>query len=219
MAELDFTEYSGGNVLTPASGVTAVYTETDHRVRSKDPSAFYRNLTQFVNFSTASQAPAAATRTYITGSAVGLPAAGRLQIGTMFRWGFDVTKTAAGTVAAHTIDIAFGTAGTTADTARVTFTSPAGTAVAAVDTGYILIEAVVRGPLSASGIVSGNILFQTNNTGGSGGIFASGRQTFIATVQSSTFDVTLPTFVGLCMTSGTAAAFTIQQVVTEVFNL
>jgi hypothetical protein len=212
MAELDFTEYSGGNVLTPASGVHAVFAETDHRVRSKDNSGFYRNLTQFLNFSTASQAPAAATRTYITGSAVGLPAAGRLQIGSMFRWRWNMTKTGAG-VATSTIDIAFGTAGTTADTARVSFTKPAGTGV--IDEAFCEVEAIVRGPISASGIVSGEFTLIHN-------LQITGHAVIpcvCVNTISSAFDVTLPTFVGLCITTGASDAITIQQVVTEAFNI
>src|SRR5256885_7519892 len=54
------------------------------------------------NFSTASQAPAATTRTYLTGSNITVPV-GKLRIGTFFRWKFNMTKTGAGT-ATSTID-------------------------------------------------------------------------------------------------------------------
>ena len=78
------------------------------------------------NSSSAQQAPAAATRTYITGSALRIPQGG-LKVGDRFRWVFNMAKTAAGT-ATSTLDIAVGTAGTTADTARVSFTKPSSSA-------------------------------------------------------------------------------------------
>ena len=127
---------------TPAAGqaVVAVNTTTK-RIQTVDGAGFKRTL-GYVNFSTAAQTITTA-RTYITGSNILIPA-GALQVGTMFKWTFDITKTAAGTAAAI-YDIAFGTAGTTADTARVSFTKPAGTA--AVDCGRVEITAVVRGPM------------------------------------------------------------------------
>jgi hypothetical protein len=131
----------------------------------------------------------------------------------MIRWTFDMTKTAAGT-ATSTFDICFGTNGTTADTARVSFTKPAGTAAA--DTGTVTITAICRGPLSASGVVVGNFQMVHNleNTGHA--IIPCVSQT----VVSSAFDVTVANlFVGVCITSGASDAITIQQCITEVWNL
>src|SRR5580765_1161909 len=110
------------------------------------------------NYSAAAQTPAAATRTYLTGSQIVVPT-GKLQIGTIIEWVFNMTKTAAGT-ASSTIDIAIGTAGTTADTARLSFTKPAGTAAA--DEALCRLRMIVRGPLSASGIVAGDFQMTHN---------------------------------------------------------
>lgn len=170
------------------------------------------NLSSLNNFSVASQAPVAATRTYITGSKVTVPV-GKLQIGTMFRWTFDITKTAAGT-AASTFDIAFGTLGTVTDTARVSFTKPAGTAV--VDAGKVVIECIIRGPLSASGVAVGNFTMTHN-------LAATGHAIIPCvnvTTVSAAFDVTVANlFVGVCITTGALDAITIQQVITEIWNL
>lgn len=165
------------------------------------------------NFSTASQAIAAVTRTYITGSRVVIPA-NKLQIGTMIRWTFDVTKTGAGTAAAASfIDIAFGTNGTTGDTARVTLAKPAGTGV--VDNGLVVVTMICRGPLSAAGIVVGhmNLTHNLSTTG------IANIPCVNVTTVSGAFNVTTPTFVGLCMTTATNDAYTIQQVITETWNL
>src|SRR5574343_1303030 len=102
-----------------------------------------------VGFSTAAQTPAAATRTYITGSAIPISKAG-LRVGHVVRWTLNMTKTAAGN-AASTFDVCVVTAGTTANTARVAFTKPAGTNVA--DEAWVTITAIVRNVDTTSHIV------------------------------------------------------------------
>jgi len=212
MAELDTTNIASTSILTPASGVSATFVDTDKRLKTKTDAGYILNASTFNNFSTTAQTPAAATRTYLTGSALSVPA-GKLQIGTLFRWTFNMTKTAAGS-AASTIDIAFGTAGTTADTARVSFTKPAGTAAA--DEAFCTITAIVRGPLSASGVVVGTFQMTHN-------LSATGHAVIPCVVVnnvSAAFDVTVANLiVGVCLTSGASDAITIQQVTAEALNL
>lgn len=196
---------------TPAAGQAVAYVDTtSKRLALKDDAGFIKG--DVFNFSSTSQAPAAATRTYITGSNIAIPT-GKLQIGTMFRWKFNMTKTAAGT-ASSTFDIAVGTAGTTADTARVSFTKPAGTAV--VDEGTVEIIATCRGPLSASGIFVGQFSMIHN-------LSATGHATIpcvCVNTVSAAFDVTVANLiVGLCITSGASDAITIQLVQAEAINL
>jgi hypothetical protein len=85
----------------------------------------FTGITNSAAGATGGQIIDAEARTYIVGSNVAITA-GRIAVGTLFRWRFGMTKTAAGS-AGSTIDIAFGIAGTTADTARVSFAKPAGT--------------------------------------------------------------------------------------------
>lgn len=210
MSELDLTTISAGSIATPASGVLAVFSGLDKRLKAKDSSGFISSY--WTNHSVTSQTPSATTRTYITGSQIALPAAGALQIGSKFRWRFNMTKTAAGT-ATSTIDIAFGTAGTTSDTAQVSFTKPAGTAAA--DEAFCEVECIVRGPLSSSGIVVGEFTLIHN-------LSATGHAQIpcvCVNTVSSAFDVTTPTFVGLCITTGASDAITIQQVNSEAWNI
>lgn len=164
------------------------------------------------NYSTTSQSVSAASRTYITGSQIVVPAA-KLQIGTIIRWRFNMTKTAAGS-AASTIDIAIGTNGTTGDSAIVSFTKPAGTAAA--DEAYCEVECIVRGPLSASGIITGEFTLVHN-------LASTGHAVIpcvVVNTVSSTFDVTTAGLkVGLCLTSGASDVITIQQVTAQALNL
>lgn len=196
---------------TPSAGQSILYPNTTtKRWQSVDDAGFRRTF-GYVNFSTSAQTPTAAARTYMTGSNIVIPAGG-LQVGTMFRWTFDITKTAAG-LAASTYDIAFGTAGTTADTARVSFTKPAGTAV--IDAGQIVITAVVRGPIGASCVVAGHFQLTHNlqNTG------HAVIPCVDVTTISAAFDVTAVTNIGVCATTGASDAITTQLLIAEAWNL
>ena len=196
---------------TPSAGQAVLYVDsTTKQLRLKDDAGFRRGL--HCNFSTASQAPAAATRTYITGSSLPIPNGG-LQVGTCFEWVFSVTKTAAGT-AASTYDVCVGTNGTTDDTARVSFTKPAGTAAA--DQGTVRIRCICRGPIGASGVFVGQFTMTHN-------LSATGHATIpcvdVNTV-SAAFDVSVANLiVGVCVTSGASDALTFQLVQAMAWNL
>lgn len=199
------------DVGAPAVGSAALRVDSNTREASLTDDRGYRHG-RVNNQATVAQTPAATVRTYLAGSAIAIPRGG-LQIGTTFRWRIHATKTAAGT-AASTIDIAVGTAGTTADTARVSFTKPAGTAVA--DDAWFEIVCVCRGPLSASGVFAGTMIMVHN-------LSATGHATIpcvVVNTISGAFDVTVPNLiVGLCITTGASDAITIQQVDAEAVNL
>lgn len=213
MAELDLTNIASTSIATPGSGLTGVFVDTvDKVVKTKDDTGLIRSYRMVNSGSAAAQTPAATTRTYITGTQISIPP-GKMAIGTGFRWKFNMTKTGAGT-ASSTFDIAFGTAGTTADTARVSFTKPAGTAV--IDEGWVEINAIVRGPLSSSGVVVGQFVMTHN-------LQITGHATIpcvsVNTV-SSAFDITVANlFAGICITSGASDAITIQFATAEIFNV
>jgi len=158
-------------------------------------------FTGVTNSAAEAQAPVAATRTYITGSNVSITA-GRIAVGTLFRWRFGMTKTTNAGIATSTIDIAFGTAGTTADTARVSFTKPAGTALA--DEGFVEIEAIVTA-IGTSGVVTGEFRMIHN-------LASTGHMQIPAAVvltTSSAFNTSTVTDIGLCITTGASDAITI----------
>ena len=198
------------NPTTPASGKAVLYFNTTTKALTTVNDAGLRRSYGMVNFSVAAQSPTAAARTYLTGSSIVFPA-GTMQPGTMFRWTFDLTKTAAG-VAASTFDIAFGTAGTTADTARVSFTKPAGTAVA--DEGFFQIVCIIR-TIGATGVAVGQF-HMTHNLQITGHAIIPSVD--VNTVSAG-FDMTTVTTVGLCVTSGAADAITSQLVIAEALNV
>lgn len=167
---------------------------------------------ELTNFSTGSQAPTAATLTQLTGSSLAIPTA-KMRIGTIFEWIFNMTKTAAGT-ALSTFAIRIGTANTTSDASICAFTKPAGTGVA--DEATCWIRAIVRGPLTASCILSGHFTMTHN-------LSATGHAVIpcvdVDTVSSG-FDATVAgLFASLSITSGASDAITIQNMIARSWNL
>lgn len=212
MSELDLTVINSTSIATPAAGAAALFVDASGKnLAIKTDDGFVRSFCR-CNFSVAAQTPAATVRTYIVGSALAVPK-GKLQIGTILRWRFNMTKTGAG-LALSTFDICFGTLGTTGDTARVSFTKPAGTAV--IDEGWVDIIATVRGPLSGAGVVVGQFVMTHN-------LAATGHAVIpvvVVNTISAGFDVTVADLiVGVCITSGAADAITIQLVQAEAINL
>jgi hypothetical protein len=78
---------------------------------------------------TPAQALTASATTYLNNSAVTIPTTERVPANAWFRWNLHLTKTAAGTLA-NSILVKWGTLGTTGDATLLTFTLPAGTAIA-----------------------------------------------------------------------------------------
>lgn len=214
---------------TKISGLSAVAAGADAQLAAVDDAGVTKSISllqlkaymgdQLQNQSTADQAVPAATLTYLAGSSIAVPV-GKLRIGTFFTWRLFGTKTAAGVTTGRAIHVRIGTNGTTADAAVLTFTS-AGTPAATVDTGVWEIDAIIRGPLSASCIASG-ALSLTRGLGGAaaGGLLASGVYTENLQATSAAFDATVANLiVGLSMTTAAAEAITFQGVMAEAKNL
>jgi hypothetical protein len=213
MAEIILAETASSSVTTPAGAFVSIYPDTtaDPVVRYRDNAGNDRAIAGIRNWSTASQAPAAATLTYITGSDLLMPV-NLAQAGSSFRWTFNITKTAAGT-ALSTYAIVVGTAGTTADTARCSFTKPAGTA--AIDEGTVTINAIVRNS-GASSIMVGQFTMVHN-------LAATGHAVIpcvcVNTVSSAFTTVTAALKWGLVVTTGASDAITIQMVQAQAWNV
>lgn len=159
-------------------------------------------------YSTAQQGAGFATDTYLTGSFLLFPIAP--VVGTRYRMTFDVVKTAAGT-ATPIITVRVGTAGTTSDTARLTFTFGAGTAAA--DTGVFIVDALFRAVGSGtSAVLQGQARLVSNlaTTGLSNAVKA-------LQVTSGGFDSTVASSgIGCSYNGGTSASHTVQLVQAEL---
>lgn len=156
------------------------------------------------NFASSASAAGFATDTYVSGSALPLTGLGAIRIGRAYHWRFVVSKTAAGT-ATPIVTVRVGTAGTTSDTARLTFTWGAGTA--AVDRGEIELDCLFTA-IGASAVLRGKANWTTNLT-------TTGLSNAVKALQvtSSTFDATVAnSIIGLSYNGGTSASHTIEYV-------
>ena len=156
------------------------------------------------NFSVAAQVIATASRDFVDGSQLLVPASG-LKVGAKIKFVLDLVKTAAGT-ASSVFDISFGTNGDVNDTARVSFTKIAGTA--AVDTARVVIEAVVRS-VGAAGVVVGQFTM-SHNLAATG--FATLNPITVLTISSGFDNDGQELFIGLNITSGASDVYTVQKV-------
>jgi hypothetical protein len=175
--------------------------------------AYFEQRGRQNNASVANQGAGFATDTYLTGSYVTIPA-NRLQAKSKYRLRFFMSKTGAGT-ATPILTVRLGTAGTTADTARATITHTAQTAVA--DTGVYELEVTFRtvGSGTSAVIAAGGVLDHTLAATG-----LSVSNTAIATAVSAGFDSTVAGLgIGVSLNAGTSAAWTVQIVNAELFNL
>ena len=177
---------------TPSAGVAIGYFDTrTKKFKTRDDAGVESILGDVVAQSVANQT-GFSTDTYMTGSPVAIPNS-LVRVGTAYRFKFDMVKTAAGT-ATPIFVVRFGTAGTTADTARLTFTFGAGTA--AIDTGLIDITAYFRVAGASATMVGiariSHHLAATGltSTGASGnGIILATAAAFDATVANSIIGV------------------------------
>lgn len=162
-----------------------------------------------INESTANQGAGFSSDTYLTGSNITIPG-GLPVVGTVYRLWVDVAKTNVGT-GAPTFTVRVGTAGTTADTARVTFTFGGGTAAA--DVGVMEAICVFRTVGSGtSAVLEGSARFVTNlaTTGLSNAVKA-------LQVTSGGFDSTVAnSIIGCSYSGGASASHTVQQVRAEL---
>ena len=129
-----------------------------------------------------------------------------MQAGMIFEWYFPVTKTAGTATPVYTIRI--GTNQSTADTARLTITGPAQTAVA--DTGFVRIMVTCRS-VSATGVLQGMAWLQHNLA--ATGLANTPAGFSLVQATSAGFDNTAlqGQFIGLSVNPGASAAWVVEQ--------
>ena len=177
---------------------------------------------QVFNASVSTPAAGFAADTYLVGSSIAIPASS-LQAKSIYRCVFQVSKTAAG-VAAPVLILRFGTLGTTGDAAKCTFTFPVQTAVA--DNGLFAVEAIFRTVGSGtSAVIEGTaslihaLVGTTANTNAGLSSTTLGVAPTVSAVSAG-FDSTVAnSIVGLSVNGGTAAAWTIPHVTSELINI
>jgi hypothetical protein len=167
------------------------------------------------NRSTSTVSGSYASDTYLAGSNI-TPGAGGPVVGTKYRCVFDMVKTAAG-VATFIVNVRYGTLGTVADAAILTFTFTAGTT--AIDTGTFELElhfrtvgsgtsAVVVGKMTCSHALAATGLVSLGASG-----FAQ-----ITTVSSGFNSTPAGSILGISVNGGTSFSGTNTLVEAECIN-
>lgn len=190
---------------TPASSKSVIWVDsTNKRELITDDGGVHRGIFAHNN-STAAQGALATTEVYLTGSGLKIPSYG-MQVGMQFVWNISASKTAAG-VAAPIWTFRIGAAQTTADTSRLALTS--GQIQTAAISDGILTAMVVCHIASATGTIAGS------GASGAAGFGGGGAGT------SATFDNTATIaglFIGLTVTTGASAAWTVTAVSAVAIN-
>jgi hypothetical protein len=162
------------------------------------------------NKSTTSQA-LSTTDAYLAGSSIRLDGLGTPFVGLMYDCSFDIAKTAG--TGAMVVTVRVGTAGSTADTARLTFTLDAGTSVA--DVAEFKVLALFRA-VGASAVLQGRIVMSNSGLTTTG--FRDATPTLgVQQVTSGTFDSGVAnSVIGVSFNGSTAFAGTAQLVESEL---
>lgn len=160
--------------------------------------------------SLASQGPTFAADTYLTGSFILFPAGGP-KVNTKYTCRFSVAKTAAGT-ATPIIQVRTGTAGSTADTSRCSFTFSAGSA--ATDQGWFEITVSFRTVgNSTNAVAQGNCALTSQATTGFSTLIKD-----VATTSAGFDSTTTGLGIGVSVNGGASAAWTVNMVVAQLEN-
>jgi hypothetical protein len=164
----------------------------------------------WTNKSTTSQA-FTTTDAYLVGSSVRLDALGTPSIGLLYDCSFDMAKTAG--TGAVVVTVRVGTAGSTADTARLTFTMDAGTSAA--DTAEFRVHAMFRA-VGASAVLQGRM--RMTNAGPTVTGFRDASPTLgVVQATSGAFDAGVAnSIIGISFNGSTAFAGTAQLVEAEL---
>lgn len=205
MADILLDEQSAP--AAPASGQGVMFFDNEASLQASKNDAG-RGFCNVYNYSTASQL-LGVVDTYIAGSNVRVPSFGQ-QAGMRYRARVTLSKTAAG-VATPTFNVRIGTNGTTADTARVSVTTTAQTAVA--ETAVIEVDAVLRNTGAAG------VLQTTIRTVRTGGIAATGLA-IVPVIENTSagYDTAFVSGqqIGLSIDPGAGSAWTVTQVQAEL---
>lgn len=210
MSELEVeTQVAPGTV---SANKMIVFAESvGKKLTYKDDAGRYYTIPGSVRNWNTADVTANAADTYVTGSSLTVPTGLLLQVGVTFSWNIYMTKTAAG-VAAPVWRIRVGTNGSTADTARVTFTQVAAQ-TAVVDAGEVEITAILRNTGAAGVLAAGLTMNHVLATTGFSTLGANVQQ-----VTSAGFDTTVAnTIIGLSVDPGAAGVWTL-QVVQAIMN-
>ena len=205
-------------IATPTAapaGYVILFMETSGspRLRMIDESGNIVIVNPPINAAVAQVSGAYAVDTYLAGSGISVPA-GNFRAGCQYACIFDMVKTGAGT-ATPIVYVRIGTAGTTADTARLTFTFGAGTAVIDTAVFEVLVSFYSVGS-GTSAVVQGVVRARHNLA--TTGMFNNASSWIITLAASGGFDSSAATKIGVSFNGGTSFSGTNNLVHARLHN-
>lgn len=212
MADILLDEQSAP--ATPSSGTGVFFVDSTASIPCfKDDAG--RVQAWSTNAAVAAQGAGFAADTYVTNSDILIPSFSMQAKGT-FLWRISGSKTGAGTATPIYV-IRIGANRTTGDTARLTLTGPAATAIA--DIGTLSILVTVRS-VGAGGVLQGTAWWDHTgtaaNTTTQGTGFANNGTGHVEGTSSGFDNSALGgSYIGLSINGGTSAAWTFTQVIAE----
>lgn len=218
MSELIFTNIAGTGAATPSSGNSSCFIDSTSKLLSvkDDTGAIQPAFPGAKNGAVSTVSASFAADTYLVGSSIALGPTSILKAKSSYRCIFDVTKTAAGT-ATPIIIVRFGTAGSTADTALLTFTFNVQTAVADNGTFEVITTFRTVGAGTTAVLVGQSILCHNLAITGLGSVNPNGWQQVLVT--SAGFNSTVAnSIIGLSVNGGASASWTITMVQAELLT-
>ena len=219
MADAKISDLTAVSTLADADVLAIVNAAATKKVSLTQLTTYFEQRSRQNNASVANQT-GFSTDTYLTGSDVPVPD-GRLQAKTKYNLRISLSRTAAGT-GTPTINLRFGTAGTTADTSRCLFTWPAALTATGTDTAWFEIMATFRTVGSGtSAVIQGALKIERAVATAAQGFGATGMLAnhFLNTTGGG-FDSTVSgSKIGASMNGGTGASWTVTQVESVLSNL
>ena len=208
MADTKVSALTAAGTLADADVLYIVNGGNSRKVDLNALASYMKTKTALHNASTASQSLTAATDTYITGSDVAIPAG--LQAKSKYKVEMAITKAAVGT-GTPTLNVRFGTNGTTADTSRLAFTWPAANTAVADEmklTFHVTFRSVGSGTSAVlEGMLTAEHELTTTGFGGTG-LGAN----IIVNVTGAGFDSTVASSkIGVSINSSTGGTWLIRQ--------
>lgn len=200
---------------TPSSGNSVIFVDSTAKILCVKDDAGRVAGYSFNSATAAQSAGGFATDTYVTNSDILIPSFG-VQSKTQFMWTLSASKTGAGT-ATPIYAIRIGSLRSVVDTARLTLTGPAQTAIA--DIGTLCIVCTVRN-VGASGVIQGTAYWSHRgtaaNTTTSGTGFANDSTGHVEGSGAGFDNSNLGgSYIGLSINGGLSAAWTVTQAQAE----
>ena len=195
---------------TPSAGQGVIYLDTTSKMLfTKDDSGLYHGAIR--RAAVAAQGAGFATDTYVTNSGLLIPGFG-MQAGMTFQWEISASKSGAST-ATPVYTVRIGSAQSTADTARLTLTGPAQTAIA--DIGSLFISVTVRS-VGGAGVLQGTAFWSHRGTAASTTVSGTGFANDVTGHVEGTsagYDNSSQggLYAGLSINGGTSSSWTLTQ--------